>query len=180
MTIRELIETTGEDADRDGLKDTPGRVTRAFAEMTSGYGQAPAAILSCVFEAEHDELVVLNGIRFTSLCEHHLLPFSGVASVGYLPNGKVVGISKLARLVECYAKRLQIQERLTSQVAEAIMTHVNARGAGVVVSAHHACMGCRGVRQPDAVMVTSSMFGVLRENAAARAEFMSLLSKGGG
>lgn len=161
--------------DRDGLRETPARVLRAFREMTAGYSEDPAKILATTFEAAHDELIVLNGIRFVSLCEHHLLPFHGTASVGYIPKGRVVGISKLARLVQCFARRLQIQERLTEQVARALQEHAHAVGVGVVINAHHACMGCRGVRQPDADMVTSVMLGILRECATARSEFMSIV-----
>jgi len=142
--------------------------------MTSGYNDDPAEILSRTFEESSDEMVVLRGISFHSTCEHHLLPFYGEASVGYLP-GKVVGISKLARLVDSYARRLQIQERLTRQVADAIEQHLEARGVGVIVRAHHLCMGCRGVRQQGTEMVTSSMLGTLRSDAMARAEFLRLV-----
>lgn len=172
-----LLDAIGEDRNREGLVDTPARVLKALLEMTSGYTDKPEEILATTFEADgYDEMVVLRGIRFTSLCEHHMLPFSGVAHVGYLPKSRVVGLSKLARLVECYAKRLQLQERMTRQIAEALLGHLEPLGAGVVVSAHHSCMGCRGVRQPDAAMVTSAMLGVLRDEPAARAEFMMLCS----
>lgn len=173
MAIKVLLRHLGEDPTRNGLVDTPHRVVKAFVEMTRGYQEDPAAILSRTFEEASDELVLLKGIRFTSLCEHHMLPFTGIATVGYLP-GKVVGISKLARLVECYAHRLQIQERMTNQIAQAVELHLEAKGVGVILQAHHQCMGCRGVRQPDAEMVTSAMLGVLRDNAAARAEFLQL------
>lgn len=141
--------------------------------MTSGYGDDPAEILARTFDETSDEMVVLRNISFHSTCEHHMLPFYGEVSVGYLP-GKVVGISKLARLVDCFARRLQIQERLTRQIAESIEEHLDARGVGVIVRAHHLCMGCRGVRQQTTEMVTSSMLGTLRSDPMARAEFLRL------
>jgi len=171
--VSTLLRFIGEDPSRDGLADTPERVVRAWREMTGGYGEDPAEILSRTFEETSDELVILGGISFYSTCEHHLLPFYGTASVGYLP-GKVVGISKLARLVQCYARRLQIQERMTKQIAAAIATHLEARGTGVVIKAHHLCMGCRGTRQPATQMVTSSMLGTLRDDAVSRSEFLRL------
>lgn len=171
--ISTLLRFIGEDPDRDGLLDTPHRVVRAWREMTAGYEENAEEILSRTFEETSDELVILGGISFYSTCEHHMLPFYGTASVGYLP-GKVVGISKLARLVQCFARRLQIQERMTRQIAEAVSTHLQARGVGVVIKAHHLCMGCRGTRQPGAQMVTSSMLGTLREDAVSRSEFLRL------
>lgn len=171
--VRELLLFIGEDPDRNGLAETPARVARALREMTAGYSQDPAEILSRTFEESSDELIILRGISFYSTCEHHLLPFYGTASVAYLP-GKVVGISKLARLVDCYAKRLQIQERLTRQIAEAIEEHLDARGVGVIIAAHHLCMGCRGVSQPETELVTSAMRGVLRTDATTRGEFLAL------
>lgn len=171
--VRELLLFIGEDPDRNGLAETPARVARALREMTAGYRQDPAEILSRTFEESSDELIILRGISFYSTCEHHLLPFYGTASVAYLP-GKVVGISKLARLVDCYAKRLQIQERLTRQIAEAIEEHLDARGVGVIIAAHHLCMGCRGVSQPETELVTSAMRGVLRTDATTRGEFLAL------
>lgn len=171
--VTTLLRLVGEDPQRDGLLDTPARVVRAFLEMTAGYDEAPAEILSKTFAEHSDELIVLRGIDFHSMCEHHLLPFQGVAHVGYLP-GKVVGISKLARLVHCFARRLQIQERMTQQVAHAVATHLEARGVGVIVSAHHLCMGCRGVRLPATQLVTSAMLGTLRNSAETRSEFLRL------
>jgi GTP cyclohydrolase I len=168
-----LLRFIGEEPERDGLRDTPARVVKAWREMTAGYAEDPAEILSRTFEESSDELVILRGISFYSTCEHHLLPFYGQAVVGYLP-GKVVGISKLARLVECFAKRLQVQERMTRQIADAVETHLNARGVGVVLRAHHLCMGCRGVRQEETEMVTSAMLGTLRTDATSRAEFLKL------
>jgi len=171
--VATLLRFIGEEPERDGLRDTPARVVKAWREMTAGYAEEPAEILARTFDESSDELVILRGISFYSTCEHHLLPFYGQAVVGYLP-GKVVGISKLARLVECFAKRLQVQERMTRQIAEAVETHLEARGVGVVLRAHHLCMGCRGVRQEETEMVTSSMLGTLRTDATSRAEFLKL------
>jgi GTP cyclohydrolase I len=171
--VRCLLRHVGEDPGRDGLRATPARVARALAEMTAGYGDDPAAILGRTFDVRCDDLVIVRGVEFTSLCEHHLLPFVGSADVGYLP-GKVVGLSKLARLVDCYARRLQVQERMTRQVAEAVRDHLHAGGVAVVVRARHNCMACRGAKKPAAEMVTSCMLGLLRESATARAEFLAL------
>jgi len=173
-----LLEHMGEDPNREGLLATPGRVLRAFTEMTAGYAQDPAAILSTVFDERHDQMVVLDGIEFTSTCEHHLLPFVGTAVVGYVPRQRVVGLSKLARLVECYARRLQVQERMTEQIASALMEHLNPEGAGVVIRAHHSCMGCRGVRKPSARMTTSALHGIMRHSGEARAEFLAFARNG--
>lgn len=173
--VRSLLLHIGEDPDREGLLKTPARVAKALREMTAGYNDDPDEILSARFDSDgYDEMVLLRGIKFVSLCEHHMLVFAGIASVGYVPGNRVVGISKLARLVQCYAKRLQIQERMTRQIADAIEEHVQPLGCGVVVRARHSCMGCRGVRQPEADMVTSAMTGALRDRPEARAEFLSL------
>ncbi len=171
--IKKVLEYLGYDDGLDGLEDTPERVVKALAEMTDGYGLDPSAILSKVFEDSYDEVVILRDISFTSLCGHHLLPFSGTVDVGYIP-GKVVGLSKLARLVECFARRLQIQERLTRQIAEAIQANLEPKGVAVVVRAQHSCVGCRGIKKPGATMVTSTMLGAFREDASARAEFLGL------
>lgn len=171
--VEALLRLVGEDPERDGLRKTPTRVVKALLEMTGGYDESPAGILATTFAEHSDELIVLRGIDFHSICEHHLLPFQGVAHVGYLP-GKVVGISKLARLVHCFARRLQIQERMTQQIAHAIETHLEARGTGVIVSAHHLCMGCRGVKLPATQLVTSAMLGTLRNSAETRSEFLRL------
>jgi GTP cyclohydrolase I len=172
-----LLRMIGEDPSRNGLLETPRRVVAALREMTSGYNESPSEILSKTFEETSDELIVLRGIEFYSICEHHLLPFYGTVSVGYLP-GEVVGISKLARLVHCFARRLQIQERLTGQIAGAISEHLHARGVAVIVTAHHLCMGCRGVKQPSTELVTSAMLGTLRDDAVTRAEFLQLCGVG--
>ena len=174
--VATLLRFIGEDPSRDGLIDTPARVAKAWREMTAGYGEDPAEILSRTFEETSDEMIVLRGISFYSTCEHHMLPFYGEAAVGYLP-GRVVGISKLARLVNCFARRLQIQERMTRQIAEAVETHLGAKGVGVVLRAHHLCMGCRGVRQEETEMVTSSMLGKLRRDPSTRSEFLKLCSR---
>lgn len=172
--VRRLLQYVGEDPDREGLMETPNRVVKALAELTAGYALDPATVLGTTFDEQSDELVIVRGIEFTSLCEHHLLPFVGTCTVGYLPGDRVVGLSKLARLVDCYARRLQVQERMTTQIAQAIETHLGALGVGVIVRAHHSCMGCRGVRKPTAEMVTSAMLGSLRSEPAGRAEFLHL------
>lgn len=175
--VRVLLGHIGEDVERDGLRDTPKRVAKAWREMTSGYREDPSEILSTCFQQTYDEIVALRDIEFYSTCEHHMLPFFGVAHVGYIP-GKVVGISKLARLVNCFARRLQIQERLTNEVASAIDAHLEPRGVGVIIEAHHMCMGCRGVQKAAARMVTSSMRGVfLDRDSAARSEFLRIIGK---
>jgi GTP cyclohydrolase IA len=163
------------DRPRAELEGTPGRVVKAFEEMTAGYRMSPAEILSKAFEADTDEMIVLRGISFVSLCEHHLLPFLGTATVGYLPkDGKVAGVSKLARLVECFSKRLQLQERMTQQIADALQVTLEPRGVGVVVRAHHSCMGCRGVMQANAEMVTSALLRAFKEQPSTRQEFLSI------
>ena len=171
--VRELLLYIGEDPTREGLLETPARVARAMREMTGGYHERPEDVLGTMFNERCDELVAVTGIEFVSLCEHHLLPFTGTASVGYLPDGKVVGLSKLGRVVDLYARRLQVQERMTSQIADSIMGIVQPQGVGVVVRAAHSCMSCRGVRKTS-TMVTSAMLGDFRDNAQLRAEFLAL------
>jgi len=161
--VREILLAIGEDPDRDGLLDTPSRVARAYGELFSGLRDDPSRHLARVFEQRHDELITVTGIDFFSVCEHHLLPFFGKAHVAYLPrNGKVVGLSKLARTVEVFARRPQLQERLTDQVADALMEHLDARGAVVMVEAEHMCMRMRGVRCSDSLMTTVARRGVFR------------------
>ena len=172
--IQKLLEHIGEDPTRDGLLDTPDRVLRMFEEVTVGYKQDPEEILSTMFEQDYDELVVLKDIRFSSMCEHHLVNYSGFATVGYLPNKKVVGISKLARLVDCFAKRLTIQERITQQVSQSLMKYLSCSGAACMMTATHNCMACRGVLKPEAEMVTSCLLGAFRDDAKLRAEFFAL------
>lgn len=160
----------------EGLADTPARMVRAMIEATKGYGEDPAAILARRFPADgYDEIVVVRGIDFASTCEHHLLPFVGKAAVAYLPGDRIVGLSKLPRLVDCYARRLQVQERMTREIASAMVTHLSPRGVGVVIQARHLCCGVRGVRKPGAEMVTSAMLGRFRESDAARAEVLRLM-----
>ena len=174
--VREILLGIGEDPDREGLKETPARVARSYREIFAGLNQTPKDALSTTFDVGHDELVVVRDIALYSMCEHHLLPFVGHAHVGYIPNkeGRVTGLSKLARLVEVYARRPQVQERLTTQIAEAIMDELDARGVIVVIEADHLCMTLRGVQKPGCVTLTSAVGGALG-NAATRAEAMSLI-----
>ena len=173
--VREILLAIGEDPDREGLQQTPARVARAYAELFAGLHQDPRHYLNATFDEGHKEMVILRDIPFASLCEHHLLPFTGVAHVGYIPQGRIVGLSKLARLVEGYARRPQVQERLTSEVADAIMEVLRPDGCGVVVEAVHTCMTIRGVEKSGAVMVTSAMRGGFRQRPETRAEFMTIV-----
>ncbi len=175
--VREILLAIGEDPDRDGLIDTPGRVARAYAEQFSGLSQHPEDVLGTVFDADHDELILVRDIEVYSTCEHHLTPFFGFAHVGYIPNekGQITGLSKLARLVDIYARRPQVQERMTSQIADALMRVLEPRGALVVIEAEHLCMSMRGVRKPGAKTVTSAVRGSIRDSDRTRAEAMSLL-----
>lgn len=174
--VREILIAVGEDPDRSGLKDTPKRVAKAYAETFAGLRQSPEDLLGVTFDMDHEELVLVKDIPFYSTCEHHLVPFHGVAHVGYIPShdGRVTGLSKLARLVDIYARRPQVQERLTSQVADAIVRHLRPRGVIVVVNCEHMCMSMRGVRKPGAHTVTSAVRGQLHD-PATRAEAMSLI-----
>lgn len=175
--VRELLAALGEDPDRDGLAETPHRVAKSYAELLAGMDQDPTAVLSKVFDVGHDELVLVKDIELWSLCEHHMVPFYGVAHVGYIPQdgGRVTGLSKLARLVDVYARRLQVQERLTTQIAEAVVDVLEPRGVIVVIEAEHLCMAMRGVRKGGAKTVTSAVRGQLRD-AATRAEAMGLIT----
>jgi GTP cyclohydrolase I len=175
--VAELLEAIGEDPGRDGLLRTPERVAEMYAELCSGLHEDPARHLDVRFDADHDELILVRDIPFASLCEHHLMPFTGRAHVGYIPgvDGRVTGLSKLARLVEGYARRPQVQERLTTQVADALEARLSPRGVVVIIEAEHLCMSMRGVSKPGAVTVTSAVRGVLRDDAAARAEAMSIV-----
>ncbi len=175
--VRELLFAIGEDPDREGLRDTPARVARAYAELTQGLRQAPEEVLTTTFDLGHDEMVLVRDIELWSMCEHHLVPFTGVAHVGYIPadSGKITGLSKLARLVDVFAKRPQVQERLTTQVADALMEILEARGVIVVIEAEHLCMTMRGVRKAGARTITSAVRGILH-NAATRSEAMSLIN----
>ena len=175
--VREILSAIGEDPDRDGLVDTPARVARAYAEQFSGLSQHPEDVLGTVFDADHDEMILVRDIELYSTCEHHLVPFFGRAHVAYIPNekGQITGLSKLARLVDIYARRPQVQERMTSQIADALMRVLEPRGALVVIEAEHLCMSMRGVRKPGAKTVTSAVRGIIRDSATTRAEAMSLL-----
>ncbi len=177
--FRTIIRWTGDDPERDGLIDTPARVARAFEEHFAGYGQDAALILQKTFEIVegYDEMIVLRGIRFESHCEHHLAPIIGRAWVAYIPSGRVVGISKLARVVEIYAKRLQIQEKMTAQIADTIEQTLKPQGVGVVIKATHHCMSTRGVHQPDTDLVTSRMLGCFRDNSLTRQEFLAMVDR---
>jgi GTP cyclohydrolase I len=175
--VRTLLRWAGDNPERDGLLETPARVAKAFEEYFRGYNQDPEEILQKTFEEieGYDEMIVLRGIRFESHCEHHLAPIIGHAWVGYIPNGRVVGISKLARLVDAYAKRLQIQEKMTSQIANAIEQVLKPQGVAVVIKAEHHCMTARGIHKPGTDLVTSRMLGVFRDNAITRQEFLSMV-----
>lgn len=173
--VREILLAIGEDPDREGLLKTPERVARAYAELMSGLHTDPREHLKTVFNERYDEVVLLRDIEFHSLCEHHLMPFTGKAHVAYLPDGRVVGLSKLARLVEGFARRPQVQERLTTQVADALMEELNPIGAACVIEATHTCMTMRGAQKPGSVMVTSALRGIFKENASSRAEILSLM-----
>ncbi len=175
--VRELLEAIGEDPERTGLVDTPRRVAEMYVELFTGIEADPGEHLRVTFEAEHDEMVMVRDIAFTSLCEHHLLPFVGHAHVAYVPGpeGQITGLSKMARLVEGYARRLQVQERMTTQIADAMERELRPRGSIVVVEAEHFCMSMRGVKKPGATTVTSAVRGVFRDDAAYRAEALSYI-----
>lgn len=174
--VRQLLIAIGENPDRDGLRDTPARVARAYAEMFGGLRQTPEEVLTTTFDAGHDEMVIVRDIELYSTCEHHLVPFHGVAHIGYIPNanGRITGLSKLARLVDVFAKRPQVQERLTTQVADSLVRILEPRGAIVVMECEHLCMSMRGVRKPGSRTITSAVRGSLRD-PASRAEAMSLI-----
>ncbi|NMR28909.1 GTP cyclohydrolase I FolE [Arthrobacter sp. SF27] len=174
--VREILIAVGEDPDREGLVETPRRVAKSYAEVFAGLHQDPADLLATTFDIDHEEMVLVKDIPFYSTCEHHLVPFHGTAHIGYIPSheGKVTGLSKLARLVEVYARRPQVQERLTTQIVDALMEHLEPKGAIVVIECEHMCMSMRGVRKPGAKTVTSAVRGQLRETAT-RAEAMSLI-----
>lgn len=175
--VREILHAVGEDPNRDGLLDTPSRVAKAYAEILSGYSIDPSDYLDRQFEVDHGEMVLVKDIPFASTCEHHMLPFIGKAHIAYIPGpeGKVCGLSKLARLVDGYARRLQVQERLNQQIADALMNRLGACGAMVVLEAEHLCMTVRGVRKPGSSTTTSAVRGVMKESAATRAEALSLM-----
>jgi len=178
--IRELLVEIGEDPDREGLRATPDRVARAWEFLSSGYRtDAGALINGAIFSQKIDNMIIVRDIELYSLCEHHLLPFFGRCHVGYIPRGRVFGVSKIARLVDMYARRLQLQERLTEEIARAVMEPIGAEGVGVVIEARHLCMMMRGVGKQNSLMTTSSVLGSFREDPATRAEFMALLGRPG-
>jgi len=176
IIYRDLLASIGEDLTRDGLKATPARAARAFEHLTVGYSQNIDEVVNgAIFDSDNDEMIIVKDIELYSLCEHHLLPFFGKCHVGYIPEGKVIGLSKIARIVDVFAKRLQIQENLTKQIADTIMKATNAKGVGVVLEAQHLCMMMRGVEKQNSVMKTSCMLGIFRSQNSTRSEFLSLI-----
>jgi GTP cyclohydrolase I len=175
QAVREILFAVGEDPDREGLQETPDRIARMYAEVFAGLHQDPRVHLQKHFTQKYDEMVLIKDIQFESFCEHHLLPFSGKAHVAYLPNGKVIGLSKIPRVIDVLAKRPQMQERLTEEVADLLMKELDAKGVAVVIEASHSCMTIRGVHKPDSTFVTSAMRGGFRERLATRTEVMSLI-----
>ena len=181
LTLKDIMAFLGEDPEREGLLETPDRIIKSWKELYSGYNEAPAEILSKTFsESEgYDQIVLLRDIKFTSFCEHHNLPFMGTAHVGYLADNRVVGISKLARLVQCFAKRMQIQERMTRQIALSIMENLEPKGCGVIIDGHHLCMSARGIKSVGARMVTSAMEGTFKHNeGGCKDEFFKMIKMG--
>ena len=175
LAVREILAAIGEDPDREGLVETPDRVARMYAEIFCGLHTDPAVYLQKTFTQKHDEMVLVRDIEFSSMCEHHLLPFTGTAHIAYLPDGKVVGLSKLARVVEAVARRPQVQERMTEDLADLITRELNPRGVGVIIEAAHSCMTIRGVRKPGSTTVTSALRGLFKSNPTTRGELMSLV-----
>jgi GTP cyclohydrolase I len=173
--VREILAAVGEDPNREGLRETPGRVARMYAELFSGLHDDPRIHLKKFFTEKYDEMVLVRDISFNSMCEHHLLPFTGVAHIGYIPNGKVVGLSKLARVVESVSHRPQVQERMTEQIANLLIEELDVKGVAVVIEATHSCMTIRGVRKPGSICVTSAMKGIFRSNLSSRSEVMTLI-----
>ena len=175
--VREILSAVGEDLNRDGLKDTPARVARMYGELLAGMREDPETHIRSVFNENYDEIVLLRGIPFYSICEHHLMPFIGTAHVAYLPAGRILGVSKLARIVDCFARRLQTQERLTYQIADFLMNKLKPLGVAVVLEAAHSCMTIRGIKKPGSIMVTSAVRGLFRKDPRSRSEIMSLIHK---
>jgi len=175
--VKEIILAVGEDTEREGLKKTPERVARMYAELLGGMHEDPKKHLS-IFSENYDEIVLLRDVPFYSICEHHLMPFIGSANVAYLPSGTVLGVSKLARIVDCFARRLQTQERLTYQIADFIMNSLKPKGVAVVLEASHSCMTIRGIKKPGSVMVTSALRGIFKRDSRSRNEVMSLMHNG--
>ncbi|MHC4297015.1 MAG: GTP cyclohydrolase I FolE [Planctomycetota bacterium] len=175
--VREILLAVGEDVDREGLRQTPDRVARMYAELLGGMREEPEKHLRSVFTETYEEIVLLRDIPFYSICEHHLMPFIGVAHVAYLPSGKVLGVSKMARIVDSFARRLQTQERLSYQIADFLMTNLNSQGVAVVLEASHSCMTIRGIKKPGSTMVTSAIRGIFKRDPKSRSEIMSLMHK---
>lgn len=173
--VREILAAVGEDPNREGLRDTPARVARMYAELFCGLHDEPRKHLRKFFTEKYDEMVLVRDISFNSMCEHHLLPFTGVAHIGYIPNGKVVGLSKLARVVESVSHRPQVQERMTEEIANLLIEELDVKGVAVVIEATHSCMTIRGVRKPGSICVTSAMKGIFRSNLSSRSEVMNLI-----
>ena len=176
--VVEILSAVGEDIGREGLKDTPKRVARMYAELLGGVHKDPKENLKSVFTENYDEIVLLRDVPFYSICEHHLMPFIGTASIAYLPDGKVLGVSKLARIVDSFGRQLQLQERLTSQIANFIMNNLKPKGVAVVLEASHSCMTIRGIKKPGSTMVTSALRGIFRKDSRTRNEVMSLIHNG--
>ncbi|MHC4069688.1 MAG: GTP cyclohydrolase I FolE [Planctomycetota bacterium] len=177
QAVRDILAAVGEDSQREGLKDTPSRVARMYTELLAGMHQDPKKYLTSVFAEKYDEIVLLRDIPFYSICEHHLMPFIGTAHVAYLPSGAVIGVSKLARVVDCFARRLHVQERLTDQIADFLMDSLEPKGVAVVLEASHSCMTIRGIKKPGSVMVTSSLRGIFKKDPKSRIEVMSLMHR---
>lgn len=176
--VKEILLAVGEDVEREGLKRTPTRIANMYAELLAGMHEDPKQHLRSVFSEDYDEIVLLRDIPFYSICEHHLMPFIGSAHLAYLPSGVILGVSKLARIVDCFARRLQTQERLTGQIADFMMNNLKSRGVAVVLEASHSCMTIRGIKKPGSVMVTSALRGIFRRDPKSRSEIMSLMHKG--
>jgi GTP cyclohydrolase I len=177
QAVRDILAAVGENPQREGLKDTPSRVARMYAELLAGMHQDPKKYLTSVFAEKYDEIVLLRDIPFYSICEHHLMPFIGRAHVAYLPSGAVIGVSKLARIVDCFARRLHVQERLTDQIADFLMDSLKPKGVAVILEASHSCMTIRGIKKPGSVMATSSLRGIFRKDPKSRTEVMSLMHR---
>lgn len=176
--VREILSAVGENPDREGLLETPARVARMYTEMFSGLHEDPRTHLQKFFTEQYDEVVLVRDISFNSMCEHHMLPFMGLAHIGYMPNGRVIGLSKLARVVEVVARRPQVQERMTETIANLLLEELNAKGVAVVIEATHTCMTIRGIRKPGSLCVTSAMKGIFRSNLSSRSEMMNLIYGG--
>jgi GTP cyclohydrolase IA len=177
-SVREILLRIGEDPDREGLRRTPERVSRMYAELTEGYHVDPVKLINeAIFEVSYDEMVIVRDIDYASLCEHHMLPFLGRAHVAYIPRGRVIGLSKIPRIVEMFARRLQVQERMTSQIADFLMEHLHPHGVGVVVEGQHMCSMIRGVKKPNSIMITSAMRGNFKSDPRTRGEFMALIGR---